>query len=201
MSADEYLGIDWSAAHNRVATAQRSVDAAFLADPKTHQALMRERTRRLAVRQHGIASNEIQNAHVLIFALEATRYALNTCIVSAIGPWQPVRAIPGGSRPLMGLFTARGALWALYDLPLLLGSEQRSVSAGGYLLYLRDWPRQSALRVDEVIGIKNLDVGQLASVTADTPEGGRFVHGISNDGLVVLNPEAIRNHPVFLEGL
>ena len=201
MTPDDRPSIDWAAARDRVAAAQRSIDTAFLADPKARSILLRERAQRLAVRHRsGAALAADDDIQVITFLLDAGRYAIDVRVVSAIGPWQPARPVPGTCRSLIGLFTARGEIWAMYDLASLLGTEHAAIPEGGYLLHLRGWPRRSALRVDRLQGIGRLSRRRLASVPAGVRQDGNFVSGISDDGLIVLDPSALRDHPDLVEG-
>lgn len=192
--------IDWRRAKERIALAQRMLDSAFEADERKTNLLLKARAETLAARG-AVGATPAASARMLVFHMGGTCYALDVSVLDAVGAWQEVGPVPASGDSLIGLFSARGAIWALYDLARVLAIETGDSSPGGNLLFLRGMRRNCALRVDRLEGIASVDLGTLKEVVRgakDTADS--LVSGLLDNGILVIDSNRLRRHPIFSKG-
>lgn len=198
MNTSRTSSIDWEAAKRAVDRARTSLDAAFDADPTRRPELLAVRAKHLAERRSLRSARRGAQADHITFKIAGDRYALALGIVSAVGAWQPPAQLPHADPAVLGLFSSRGAVWALLDLGILFGAgEPRQ---GGYILYLRNRARRVALRVDALERIRPLDASALRRLPQEAEAPAGLIDGICEDGTAVIDPAKLCRHPLLTEG-
>lgn len=195
MSASEGQRIDWTAAKARLASAERSLQAAFDEDPTKRPMLLRERAQRLARSGAHDAGTEAPLSRFLILYLGKDRYVFALQAISAVSFWQRPCRMPHAHPAMLGLFAEHGTTWALYELAALLGLERAAAGDGGYVLHLRD--SRVALRVDGVGSVIAAAPGTARQLPRDTQADPTFLSGLLQDGLIIIDAARIRAHPAF----
>jgi purine-binding chemotaxis protein CheW len=73
----------------------------------------------------------------------------------------PIRSMPGAPRFVRGLAIVRGEPLPVIDLGALLGAQDET--AGGRFVTLRSGPRHLVALVDEVVGVRVLNIAAIAA--------------------------------------
>jgi chemotaxis signal transduction protein len=136
---------------------------------------------------------------MLRFGLAEGHYLLPLAALSAVGPWQPVSSVPDGDPALLGLFSARSAVWAVFDLASLLGCDTVGAVEGGRILYLRGSARNSALRVDSLEGTAPVRAADIKQAPPDMRQQSECISGLLANGDIVIDADCLRNHPALKE--
>lgn len=191
--------IDWTSVRTRLADAQRSLDAAFGLDDDRLQALMRERTQRLAALRAS-SGQSLPSIRVLVVHAGGERYGLDLGRLSGVRPLGACTPAPRGPRSLLGLVTASSGIWAIFDFAQLCGIEGE-LTASGYAVLLRHDTRRIGLRVeqlDRVHVVRHSDIRPTSESNAITT---RFIKGVTSEGLIVVDIQALWDHTAIGEAM
>ncbi|PTL83191.1 chemotaxis protein CheW [Vitiosangium sp. GDMCC 1.1324] len=183
-------GLDWAAAYRRLARLAAASEAATTADPEREAALLDERARALArpLEQQARTGPLLELVH---FRSGEQDYALEARFVLEVlrAPEQLV-PLPGAPQTLRGLTLLHGEVLAVVELAPLFGRD--APTTHGPVLVVGMGRPELGLRTDMV--------EELLLVSRDTllpPPGAldarerTLVSGISRDGIIVLEGEAL----------
>ncbi|HYO57331.1 chemotaxis protein CheW [Archangium sp.] len=183
-------GLDWAAAYERLARLAAATEATTTADPEREAALLDERARALArpLQRHTQAGPLLELVH---FRSGEQDYALEMRFVLEVlrAPEQLV-PLPGAPELLRGLTLLHGEVLAVVELAPLFG--RAAPATQGPVLVVGTGRPELGLRADVVE-----EVLVLARDTLLAPPpalGARertLVSGISRDGIIVLEGEAL----------
>ena len=182
--------LDWDAAYRRLKRLATATEATATADPAREAALLDERARALAtpLERHAQAGPLLELVH---FRSGEQDYALETRFVLEVlrSPEQLV-PLPGAPEPLRGLTLLHGEVLAVVELAPLFG--RMATTTHGPVLVVGSGRPELGLRTDSV--------EEVLLVSRDTllpppPTLGNLeralVSGISRDGIIVLEGEAL----------
>lgn len=190
--ADE---IDWAAVRTRLEQAQSALDAAFSGSVTYNEAILLERTRRLAERRV-VGRRLTSSDRVLIVQVADTRYGVWLDRLAGVAPMTACAPAPRGPTVLLGLMTVRGGVWTVFDLPRLLGVDAPSAD-GGHVVLLRHASRRVGLRVDRADLVRQ----QARSEVRLMPGGSGLAAGIASDGQIFIDMDAVWAHPAITEAV
>jgi purine-binding chemotaxis protein CheW len=182
-------GLDWALAYRRLARLA-ATEAASMADPTREAALLDERARALArpLERHTQAGPLLELVH---FRSGGQDYALETRFVREVlrAPEQLV-PLPGAPEPLRGLTLLHGEVLAVVELAPLFG--RAAPDPHGPVLVVGTGRPELGLRAD---GVEEVLVLARDTLLPPPPALGArertLVSGISRDGIIVLEGEAL----------
>jgi chemotaxis signal transduction protein len=112
------------------------------------------RAERLAVR--GIEIAIVATRSVLLCETAGGLVGLSLNLVSQVTPVSRIAAAPRSHPAVIGVLSQAGKLHAVLDLAVLLGAAS-TPAASGQILVLADAPSPTALRVDTVLGVAEVE--------------------------------------------
>lgn len=162
--------------------------------------ILKDRAVRLGSRRSGGRSTE-RSSGMLVFLLDDRRRALPLrdllCVVRA----RPLCPFPGASATLLGVLYERAAVWAVHDLRRLLDEPAAGPAPGAYLL-LRDERRRVGIAVTSTDRVQHIAADQLsAAPDGRSPPADRVLTGVTEDGVVVVDAQALLRLPALSEAL
>jgi purine-binding chemotaxis protein CheW len=183
-------GLDWAAAYRRLKRLADATGAAATADPAREAVLLDERARALArpLERHTQAGPLLELVH---FRSGEQDYALETRFVLEVlrSPEQLV-PLPGAPEVLRGLTLLHGEVLAVVELAPLFG--RAAPTTHGPVLVVGPGRPELGLRADSVEEVLLLARDTLLEAPAALGARERtLVSGISRDGIIVLEGEAL----------
>jgi purine-binding chemotaxis protein CheW len=189
--------IDWAAAKEQLANAEAALEKALVADPGQIEETYRRRAAQLAKRHAGRAA-EVRSITVLVFALGAETYGLPVAELAEVLPSTKCTPLPRAPAEIEGVINLRGELRSVIDLRRLLAVPAAPDESASSILMLRNGREEVGLKVGRVDKVQTIREDELASPeTGETDGPGRWIMGLGPDKVIVLNPAALRLHPIF----
>jgi purine-binding chemotaxis protein CheW len=183
--------IDWAALRRTLAEGERKLAAALVLDDARRLALLRKRADHLAGRQRAAATSSALEP-ALIFLLGQERYALALSALCQVVPLDHLVPVAGAPPNILGVMSLRGEVGTVWSLAGLLGLAPAEPVGRGHVLILKA-SADVGLRVDEVEGTRDLDLGAVIRTEAAAgPLSGQFCRGLIADGTYLLDDEALR---------
>jgi len=184
--------VDWQEVRQRLAAGDAALARVLEVTDERFEALLRERTRRLAMPDLASGSR-IAATRVLVARSGSERYALPLARLAGVVPfarWTPVAGAPAA---MIGVFNGRGAIWAAFDLHRLLSANGSPEATDGGAVLLRHPHRRIALRVDEISDLR--DFRRVGTASSAPVAGGEIVTEVTSDGVMLLDVDALWAHP------
>lgn len=127
---------------------------------------------------------------VLVFRLGQEKYGLGLrALTEVIDDWR-LTPIPGAIREVVGAINVRGEIRAVLDLALLLDFPEPS-TLDGEILLLRREAGPLGLLVGAVDGLEDVKKEDLRPLSSP------HLAGVTEQGLRVLDSDALRDHPLL----
>lgn len=195
--SNERHRIDWDAAKQQLAGAESALERALGADARQLDEVYRQRAAQLAKRHTAIAAN-VRTITVLVFSLGAETYGLPIADLAEALPPARCTPVPRAAAEIEGVINLRGELRSVIDLRRLLSLPPAALESAGFILMLRSEGDDVGLKVGQVEKVQTIRLDELASPEAGSGDGSSsYFQGLSPDKVIVLNPAALRLHPVF----
>jgi chemotaxis signal transduction protein len=170
----------------RLQSSQRLLDQVLGSGRREKETILSERAVKLARLQ----KSELDFTHyvrVLAFQLGQERYAIPVKYVARVIAGVQCTLVPGARPALAGLINVEGQVCPVTHLARLLNLPDDAQISGSNVLLLENHGRQKGLLVGFVDAVRPL--------TAEPREGTghevRFLKGITPDGLMILDGEAL----------
>lgn len=132
-------------------------DPAAPLDGRRVQAILDERTARLAARRDDAAKAEQPHARVLACAIGQEVYGIALHAVAEVLPARPPVPVVGAQLPVLGAIGLGGRMYSVVDLAAALGLRSgppdNKQDSPGHLLRLNHMSRRMALRVDRAMAV------------------------------------------------
>lgn len=155
------------------------------------QIILRERARRLA---RPIETQlEKLSINVVPLRIGDQQLAIETRFVLAVLPAPPIVSIPRAGSQLRGLSLVRGHLFPIFDLTELLGWRSETAHKGLLLAMLGADQPELGVSVDDALPSRAVAVDQISQPSGDAEQPG-FIQGITNDGITILDGQALLTH-------
>jgi purine-binding chemotaxis protein CheW len=184
--------IDWTAVRRRLERTAAAADARQLS-PDQAQALLAQRARDLArVPAQAPAASEV--LEIVIFALGAERYAVETRFIREVVPLPMCTPVPGAPDFLLGIINLRGEILAVMDLRHFLGLGRSDPTDHCRVLVFGGDRAEFGVLADTAHEVTSLRTGDVHETPASLAGAGReFVKGVTSDALIVLDGAVILN--------
>ncbi|MEA2778612.1 MAG: purine-binding chemotaxis protein CheW [Rhodospirillaceae bacterium] len=162
---------DWQAVRARLAEAAASTAAALDPPAELAEAILRERSRRLAKRLDQRAPGG-RTTELIIFLIGGQRHAVECRYLREVRRAGPITPIPGTAEILEGLTSLRGDVIPAFDLCRLLDLPPRGrsngPSSGGWMLVFGEHQPEFAARVDDVLDFVSIPLEPLGTAPSGT---------------------------------
>lgn len=125
---------------------------------------------------------------LLVFQLDAQRYALHLAAVLRVLPMMAVEPLPGAPAVISGVIDVAGSVLPVLDARRRFGLPARAPRLSDVLILVHAHSRSFALAADGVIGLVERDAGQVTPAASITPEV-QHVAGVIqlDDGLALIH--------------
>jgi purine-binding chemotaxis protein CheW len=174
-------------------------DADVIDHPLTREETERildARGRRLATQHVENEEAEASSLQVAVFELGGVRYGLEARFVREVTRLADFVSVPGAPAFVAGLTAYRGEILALFDLEQILGLPTRGVTDRGRAVVCGRTTDEFALLADFVHALIPLPPSAVRSPPPTYPRRGlRLVNGVTTDGLVLLDGDALLADP------
>ncbi len=191
--------IDWAEVRARLARAGDSEAASRAPTDEADAAVLQARARALAAaRVEAAPSAQLE---LVVFRWSDERYALPSTHVLRVVVVEDVTRVPGAPAVVRGIVRHEGEVLPLFDPRALLGVASAAEATRGEILVLGDERPDLGLLVDAVVGITAIATDALKPAPGGG-EGARrpWVQGVTTEGLIVLDPEAVLADPRLAVG-
>ncbi len=187
--------IDWGRIRKRLARALEATEGAQRLSPARARAVLDERARALAhapVEETAAASA----LEVVVFGLAEERYAIEARHVREVVRLIELTPLPGAPEFLPGVTNLRGQILAVIDLRKFFGAAPRGLSDLSRLVVLGAGRPEFGILADTVHEVAALVEAQILNPEAAVAGVGRdYLRGVTADGLIVLDGEALLQDP------
>jgi purine-binding chemotaxis protein CheW len=156
--------------------------------------LLARRARQLA-RVPEVAPRPGETLELVCFDLAGERYGIESRFVREVVRLTRFTAVPATPSFVLGVTSLRGEILALFDLRQLLGVVTAGVSDLGRIVVLGRQRREFGLLAD--LAREILHVPAVGLLQPETSWGGRYVRGVTADGVIVLSGEALLDDPLL----
>ncbi len=186
--------LDWQKVRQRLDQSEQALKADNVLSPERAAVVLRRRAEALAKR--GLtARSTARSEPLLVFTLNAERYAVTAEALVEISKLEQCTPVPGVPAAVLGLISHRGELRAIIDLAALLGLKTEGDRRTGFVLLLRQAEFQTGFRVDAVEEISTVDTATIQTGFSGGDAGAvRFASGVTRDGLTLLDVKALLTH-------
>lgn len=178
--------------------AQRKISATESDDLNAERTriILRERATVLASPANKLKL-EKPSMSVVPLRIGEVQLAIETLFVLAAVPTPPIINLPRAGAQVEGLSLVRGQLLPIFNLLELMklgadGAEHHSLLA----ILGVDSP-EVGFSVDEVLPSRTIHLDEVRELDAGDASSPRFVQGITNEGMTVLDGQALLNHPAL----
>jgi purine-binding chemotaxis protein CheW len=182
--------IDWEAARRRLHRNETALEKGLAGDTGRVEEIFRQRAAQLArPRAAGTAAGAGPAGvpAVLVFALQAERYAIALEQVREVAAAPQITPIPGSPEKLAGVINLRGQIEPVWEAALLVGLEAPASRGPGYVVLLRREGLPAALRVDQLLGALPLPPAPWQPAAQPSP----YSKGVSADGITLIDADAL----------
>lgn len=160
---------------------QRSISS------EVRNAILLERARRLAAIDRK-GDDDSANSQVIVFGLEAERYAIETAYVKEVYPLIDVTFLPCVPPWIHGVINVRRKIYSIVDLKQFFHLSSKEELKENRVIILEDGNIAFGILSDEIYGVQALSVAKLQpELPTHTRNSKEYLKGITQDRIVVLN--------------
>lgn len=136
-----------------------------------------------------------------VFRSHAETYAAAARLVREVFAMKHYTRVPGTPEFVMGIAGVHGEILALLDLGLFLGLPQTALTNLNTVAVVDSPSQQFGIVIDAPEGIRGVDMDALLPAPAGLPESAAgYVLGLTEDGVIVLNMDAILESGLLVIG-
>ncbi|HEY2600509.1 MAG TPA: chemotaxis protein CheW [Thermoleophilaceae bacterium] len=159
--------------------------------------ILRERAAALA-RSSDDAESDDETLRVIVLATGGERYGIEVQDVLEVEPLTDITPIPGTPAFWAGVVNLRGSMYPVLDLERYLGLPPSHDGREPKIVLVSTVGLTVGLLADEVPGISNIRVAELAPPVAAERGGARVVRGVTPGMLSVLDLDALLADPALV---
>ena len=188
---------DWAALHRRLEQTAQSIDGLGRRSDEAEQALLLRRAQTMA--QSASAPAVEEQLHIVEFSLAHENYAIASAFVREICPLKEITALPGVPPFLRGLINVRGQIIAVIDIKRFFALPERGLTDLNKVIIVHDQALEFGILADSIIGARELPLSDIQPpLPTLTGIHAEYLHGITGQGLVVLDAQRFIHHPALV---
>lgn len=145
-------------------------------------------------------SSEVSTETVshVIFRLSNEIYAMNSHFVLEVHPFLDITLLPGAPPFVYGLINVRRKIVCVIDLKSIFQIDAQEGYESNKVIVLEESETGIGIMVDEVLGVRQLDINKIRSCPASfSGHGKRFTKGVIEENLIVLDGHNLVNDEMF----
>jgi len=127
----------------------------------------------------------------LLFRLADEVYAIDATIVLQVHVLRDMTPLAGARAPLFGITHWRGMVLTILDLREQLGVRPRGLTDLGRVIVVGDARQPFGILADAAQDFIDLDETKVRPLPADEAAGRALIRGITDDAVLVLDPQAV----------
>ncbi|MEX2214636.1 MAG: chemotaxis protein CheW [Phycisphaeraceae bacterium] len=196
--------IDWVHVKQRLKEAEQTLHLALHEDEAVREATFARRAVEMARRPasgESAARTDGGQVPVLTFRLADEHFALPLNEIVEVLSLAKCTALPAGPAEVVGVMSIAGELRSVLSLKRMLNLENQTNSTQGFVLLVRVAQREIAFSIDEVEKLTTVGRQQLSAPAEAAALIAKYASGRTSDGVPVLNPALLAQHPVLSESL
>ena len=154
---------------------------------KSNEELLIERAYKLA--RLKISNDIIEDTlSVVEFGLNPERYAIEEKLIREVILLKDLTPIPGVPDFVAGVTVVRGKIISVINLKVILGIKTKGITDLNRIIILKYDQMEFGILTDSISGTLRLKNNAISDVPANIyGDAGKFIKGISEDGLIILN--------------
>lgn len=180
----------WDDLKQRLQQSTRATQGATTRDQQRMHELYRQRAVRLAM---PAAKDEPgrETTRTLIFVLGDQLFGIPLCHVAQVYPACPLTPVPRAPSWVLGIANFEAQIRSVIDLANLLDSPGGNTETAGNILLIRCPTGTTAIRVDRVEEVQNIDFAQLTVPEPSETASIRLVRGMTPEQVAIVSAEAL----------
>lgn len=128
----------------------------------------------------------------IIFELGGERYAVAAHAVLQIVALRELTPLPSAPLPLFGLTQWRGDVLTVLDVRELLGVPRHGLADLARVIVVDGSHHVFGVLADAVRDVRDIDIDGVQPLPADDADRGTLLSGITDDGVLVIDSDALR---------
>lgn len=128
----------------------------------------------------------------IIFELGGEQYAVVAKAVLQVVALRELTPLPNAPLPLFGLTQWRGDVLTVLDVREMLGVPRRGLPDLGRVIVVDGRDRVFGVLADAVRDVRDIDFDDVKPLPTDDADGGTLLSGITDDGVLVIDSDALR---------
>jgi len=188
-------GMDWGTARARLAAADAALARQTNPNPQLAREILERRASALAAppKETALPAGLLQ---LVVFSLRGQRYGVEDGHVLGVARLERLSPVPGAPSGIAGITMFLGDLLPVADLCVLLGISPSTPGEYNSLLILADDGLQLGIMVEEFNDMATAGAGEVKPVSpAAAGDGTGLIRGVTPDGTIVINTQALLAHP------
>lgn len=173
-----------------------------MAPPKQTESESDSAAALLAARAAELARPEVPAAEpgagflAVTFTLAAEQYACDCAYVREVRQYTDLAPLPSAPASVLGILNLRGQILSVLDLRAVLGLPQPPLTSASRTLILESEAMIFGVVADAVVGTRVVELAALEPAPPTLPPlGARYVRGVTEDRLIVLDVARILSDP------
>jgi purine-binding chemotaxis protein CheW len=179
--------IDWQEVHQRLESAQITLERGLTLTPEERKRILKARTRVLARE----AEKEVLDQdylEVVEFLLAYETYGIESAYVREIYPLTEITPLPGTPLFVRGIVNIRGQILSVIDLKKFFELPEKGLSDLNKIIIVHDNNMEFGILADAVLGIRKLAVGEIeAALPTLTGIRTQYMKGVTGERMVILD--------------
>jgi purine-binding chemotaxis protein CheW len=159
---------------------------------KTPEEILQERANQISGKGYRSKSSVAEDLDLVEFMLTPEHYAVEWQYVSEVMFLKDLTPLPGVPAFVAGITNIRGRIVSVVNLKKFLGISSKGITELNKMIILKDATMEFGILTDSIMGTKSISTKQLVDkpLTVRSEITG-FIKGITSEGLIVLDGEAL----------
>lgn len=154
--------------------------------------ILRDRAKALAREPERDEAADGEHLLVIEFLLAYERYGIEASFVREVYPLRDLTPLPGTPPFVTGIINVRGQIRSVLDIKRFFDLPQRGLTDRNKVLLVRLGDTELGFLADAVLDVRALPAGAIRPAPATlTGIRAEYLHGVTADGLIVLDVAAI----------
>lgn len=157
-----------------------------------NEIILRDRAMKIAKKKDNNKQLESEYLSIVEFLLIPERYAFEGKFVTEVLTLKEITPIPGTPSFVMGVINLRGRILSIINLKAVFNLKERGLTELNKVIILKKDNIEFGIVADSIIGTKKIAIEKFSSPPMSIDNiGAKYINGVSPDGLIMLNAEAI----------
>lgn len=179
--------IDWQAVQQKMEHLQEATLQGTTVSAEEKLSVLKTRAQRLAHPLEEAETADMQ-LEVIEFHIGGEQYALPSTSVREVYPLKGLTPLPCTPPFVLGVMNVRGRILPVVDLTSVLGLPKQQLSDQSTVILMKANELEVGIVTDLVLGVRSLPFATIHPPLSTLANSrARFLHGITSEGLVVID--------------